>query len=592
MSLTPWDFSGLGMGFGLYRPRRPSYTFATQCSRQRSESYRYATRRETDIAEQSEDFIDDMMRKKRKASYIKATRKMDEIELDNVINENRNHVGNDTREQNHVCQKHNVKEVVIEENSKTPEPYEDPEEPTPSSSEQGSSIPSIIMFTFKKNLIVLCASFILIFSSFRAIQNLQSSVNTASNLGIITMSCVHGTTVLTCLLAPVVINIFSAKWSLALGMLCYLIWFGANFYPRFYTLIPTALLAGLGQGILWTAEISYVLKLAFDSARVTKDLLEHEMFRFHGIFLACFQTTHIWGNLISSILIGQKPKPVSSFGNTSMFPDGMIKIPDCGVLHRCQTNKFMEEDSVSKFSGVLWKLMCSYIVLGFIGFLLIVILLDRIGARIDTESSGYQMLVDHVSQMVTHKTFRLLIPLLIFTGLQQGFMYSDFNQHYVTCTLGEEYVGYTMITMGICSMLGSILVALTGKRIPREVVLGFGGIMHIALMIGFLIWIPDNHPVLFFVLAGAWGVCDAVWQTQCNTLICLTCVDEPDIAFANYRLLQSLGLTIAFCCGTFMCVSAKLYMLMTMLVVAIMFYVLAEYRVRHVDEDDVFEDHN
>lgn len=76
-----------------------------------------------------------------------------------------------------------------------------------------------------------------------------------------------------------------------------------------------------------------------------------------------------------------------------------------------------------------------------------------------------------------------------------------------------------------------------------------------------------------------------------TALICLTCVDEPDIAFANYRLLQSLGLTIAFCCGTFMCVSAKLYMLMTMLVVAIMFYVLAEYRVRHVDEDDVFEDH-
>jgi len=29
--------------------------------------------------------------------------------------------------------------------------------------------------------------------------------------------------------------------------------------------------------------------------------------------------------------------------------------------------------------------------------------------------------------MVSHKTFRLLIPLLIFCGLQQAFVFSDFN---------------------------------------------------------------------------------------------------------------------------------------------------------------------
>jgi len=30
--------------------------------------------------------------------------------------------------------------------------------------------------------------------------------------------------------------------------------------------------------------------------------------------------------------------------------------------------------------------------------------------------------------MLSHKTFRLLIPLLIFSGLQQAFVFSDFNQ--------------------------------------------------------------------------------------------------------------------------------------------------------------------
>ena len=90
-------------------------------------------------------------------------------------------------------------------------------------------------------------------------------------------------------------------------------------------------------------------------------------------------------------------------------------------------------------------------------------------------------------------------------------------QYFVTCSLGAEYVGFCMITLGIANVGGAVVVALVSHKVPREVVLGFGGIMHMALMIGFLIWIPDRQPMLFFILAAAWGVCDAVWQTQCNS---------------------------------------------------------------------------
>jgi Ca2+/Na+ antiporter len=54
-------------------------------------------------------------------------------------------------------------------------------------------------------------------------------------------------------------------------------------------------------------------------------------------------------------------------------------------------------------------------------------------------------------------------------------------------------------------------------------------------------------------------------------------------------MLQAFGLMFAFLSGTFMCVEGKLYMLMITLVVAIMFYVLAEYKVRQV-ENDVFDE--
>uniref|UniRef100_A0A0L8HEQ8 Uncharacterized protein n=1 Tax=Octopus bimaculoides TaxID=37653 RepID=A0A0L8HEQ8_OCTBM len=314
MSLSPWDMggisSGIGMGFGLYRPRRPSYLYATQVNRQRSESYRHAVRRENaDVLEQTDDFIDGMLQRKRKESYMKATRKIEDVELESFQNRL-------------TAPELALKPGEVQRNSSL-----EPEE-SACPSEDGTIAPFVV-FTFKKNLVLICISFILTFSAFCAIQNLQSSINSEGYLGIICMSCVHGMMLVTCLAAPSIINKLTAKWALALGMFCDIVWVGANFHPLFYTLIPSALLAGFGQGILWRAEVSYILKLAFDSARVRKDILEYEIFRFHGIFLACFQTTHIWGNLISSLIL-----------STSSKKSPTLKIDDvqtnqCGVLDSC-----------------------------------------------------------------------------------------------------------------------------------------------------------------------------------------------------------------------------------------------------------------
>jgi len=85
MSLSPWDLSGrIGFDFSLYRPRRPSYVFATQAARQRNESYRHATKHSNTSSSTggmedpgggpsgeigTVDYIEGMTRKKRKESY-------------------------------------------------------------------------------------------------------------------------------------------------------------------------------------------------------------------------------------------------------------------------------------------------------------------------------------------------------------------------------------------------------------------------------------------------------------------------------------------------------------------------------------------
>lgn len=417
------------MGFGLYRPRRPSYTFATKSSRQRSESYRYATRREhadsTSEVSNGEDFIEGVLRSKaRKISYLKATKHHDEVDsssssspkvgvvvCENTVSpakvdmeksfeqplevntqqtqeqctkyalEGTQYSSDDNaiyESQNYVNHKWAAHETVSANNYSSPNATKAPkgQEPAnyrpshrqrsdnkPESTKAATSVMTVI--SYNKNLVVLCASFILVFSSYRAIQNLQSSMHSEGHLGILTMMVVHISLIVACLLAPIIINIFKAKWALCIGILCFLIWFGANFHPTFYTLIPTSLCVGFGQGILWNAESSYILKLAFDSAKATRGQLDQEMFRFHGIFLACFQTTHIWGNLISSLLLSRRANEIASARNLSISPtfglasdhlgsvglsnisgdvpildgslgDSPLPMSHCGALHRCK----------------------------------------------------------------------------------------------------------------------------------------------------------------------------------------------------------------------------------------------------------------
>lgn len=297
MSLSPWDLSGnISFDFSLYRPRRPSYVFATQIARRRNESYRHATKSDSNSGEPCEvDFIEGIVRKKRKDSY-KAATQHEEIEM-------ANHIGTIPEAASSSCS--------LDSSGKAP------------CSEVDAAGLQRSRWRYGKNLVVLTVSFILVFTAFRSIQNLQSSLNQAGRLGLMAMGCVHGTMFLTCLFAPVLINKLTAKWTIVLGLLFYLFWVAANFYPHLYTLVPTSVGVGFGQSLAWGAQVTHIQALAVDYAQAMREVSQQEMFRVNGIFLACFQTSHIWGNLVSSLMLGWDPHMAATGGAA------------CGVYDRC-----------------------------------------------------------------------------------------------------------------------------------------------------------------------------------------------------------------------------------------------------------------
>ena len=77
----------------------------------------------------------------------------------------------------------------------------------------------------------------------------------------------------------------------------------AQFYPRFYTLLPAGFFVGFGGGPLWCAKCTYLSVAAEAFSNLLggkKQQTEVLLVRFFGLFFVFYQMAQVWGNLVSS----------------------------------------------------------------------------------------------------------------------------------------------------------------------------------------------------------------------------------------------------------------------------------------------------
>ena len=64
-----------------------------------------------------------------------------------------------------------------------------------------------------------------------------------------------------CFIPSIMMNCVNVKWTLVICNLTYSVYIGAQFYPQFYTLIPTAIILGIGAAPLWSAQGTYITQV-------------------------------------------------------------------------------------------------------------------------------------------------------------------------------------------------------------------------------------------------------------------------------------------------------------------------------------------
>ena len=132
-----------------------------------------------------------------------------------------------------------------------------------------------------------------------------------------------------CFVPSLLIKKLKSKYTIALSILAYSTYIAAQFYPSLATLAPSGILLGLAAAPLWSAKCTYLIKvrriaygenllLVFSDddksrcnalffpqvgtkyAELTAQNEEVIFTRFFGVFFLFFQSTQVWGNLISS----------------------------------------------------------------------------------------------------------------------------------------------------------------------------------------------------------------------------------------------------------------------------------------------------
>lgn len=451
-------------------------------------------------------------------------------------------------------------------------PVFETKDPDRKTEDDAKDTPGMTKNQILKNVFITCVAFTFLFTAFNSMANLQTSLNKEDGVGAWSLSTLYASLIVSCMFLPnFIIAWLGCKWTIPLSMVGYILYMGVNMYAIRATMLPAAIILGLGAAPLWSAQCTYFTQVGVWYSKITNQDKDAVINMFFGFFFLFFQSTQIWGNLISSLIF----TPPNDNSTSEEKTCGADFCPSDATEGNNTDNFEQSTEKVYTVCGI-------YLASAVMAAIVVSLLLDPI--TLDNEDRSGQnrklspkLLTSTFKHVISSPVQILLIPITLYSGIEQAFLQGDFTKSYITCTLGIWNLGYVMICYGvtdaICSLLFGRLVQYIG-HIPFFV-LAF--ITHGALQVVFLLWTPtQDQEILFYVFAGLWGMGDAVIQTQLNALYGNIFSTKAEAAFSNYRLWESVGFMVTYAYNDYLCTSTKLYVTMASLALSVVCYFAAE----------------
>lgn len=373
--------------------------------------------------------------------------------------------------------------------------------------------------THTRDVHILSLAFLLVFSAYGAVQNLESTVNDEGDLGTISLGILYVSFMVFSLFASLFVRKLGSKNALLLGTTGYWLFTAANLMPNWYTMVPASVYMGFCASIIWVGQGTYLTSTARSHAR---DCNIHEgtvIGNFNGEFWGIYATHQVIGNVLALFLL-KDGKDGDSTGATMLF-----------FVFLC----------ILTFGCIL---MC---------------FLRRKDGIIDEQSKESSVscvsFVVSVAKTVVKPLFDirilLIIPLFAYSGLQQAFVWAEFTKKIVKPALGESGIGGSMAVYGAADAICSLVAGRLTSSVTSVTWIVVGGCSaHAIVLLWILLKYGTTSGVLGVVypllMAAALGIGDGVFMTQTNALLGMLFKHDLEGAFAQLKVWQSLSIAVIF----------------------------------------------
>lgn len=169
----------------------------------------------------------------------------------------------------------------------------------------------------------------------------------------------------------------------------------------------------------------------------------------------------------------------------------------------------------------------------------------------------------------------------MYCGLESAFYTADFTKAYIACAWGIHHVGFVTICYGVVGAIMAVLVGELVKYLTQTFVFIAAACISMASYFYLFLWDPNpSNPIIFFVIAGVWGLTDAVWWSQIQALYGMLFKDNKEAAFSNFSFWSYLGFFVNYSYANYFSVSVKINILMCFLLVGMVGYLTVQLKTK------------
>ena len=274
-----------------------------------------------------------------------------------------------------------------------------------------------------KNLIMIGLVSLLDYSAIAPTNMLMTSVAGRTLGNIVYGMSYFFTCLFTFLSVSLLSNIKSRKKLLLFGVSCIIGYTACNWYTSYYSLIPGAVLFGIGVSIVSMTSLVYVRELAFFSARNSKEKDTNVTSYFTGVLIAFIVVGYLVGNgTAAGILTLLKPDSVNNNDTVN----------NLNSSEECQTN-----DDGLQFDSLTTNTLRGVVLLyPILSLMIAIVFLEDMLKQQQRKAIGSNVLsivakqvwlsAVSVKQSLLQKKMLLSCPLFFTSGLTMGFIYTSY----------------------------------------------------------------------------------------------------------------------------------------------------------------------